>query len=639
MDTEQFDTLVSELEKRQARNPPVFLWSTGLLAALSYMYLALVLVFCLAVTVGVLAAALIHPNALTIKMALVLGLLFGGVSLAILRALWVKLEKPSGIELDKASAPDLVERIEKLRRQIGSTRFHRVLLQGDYNASVVQIQKLGLFGWSSNYLLLGLPLMQSLTPAEFDAVLAHEFAHLKGGHARFGNGLYRLRRSWEKLIEKLEGQRSAGAKMLSPFLTWFWPRFNARAFVLSRANEYEADALAAKIAGSHNIASALTRIAVYNRHLDESFWNQIIKRCAVEPLPPSNVYAEIPPFIRRGPDEADEAKWLKQAFLINTTTADTHPCLRERLVALNQLPHQDEAGRMLELRGPSAAEQYLGGNEKRLSETLGQEWAVRLMSYWQQRHAETKALAARLRETTVNSAESESAQIDQLWKKAEALAGLEGPSASQSTVDQLLALDPSHAGALFARGAFKVSLDDPTGVGDLIRSMELDMRWADEGLQALGAYYHRNGDRVGLKDIERRWSAHREASVEAQNERNTIELADTYLPPSLSPEQIHTIQQILESETTISAAWCARKQTRYLTDVPMHVLALRVRLPWWRFPSASLSQNVVNRVVSKLDVEGTFMVFVREQELATLGQHLEKIASTKIYEKVVTQKL
>ena len=634
MDSERFERLVSELEKEQTRRPRVFLWFTGLFAALGYLYLILVLAFCLMVTLGVVSVAIVHPNALTIKMVFVFGLLFGGLSLAILRALWIRLEKPVGIELNRSTAPGLVARIEDLRRQIGSTRFHQVLLQGNYNASVVQVQRLGLFGWSRNYLLLGLPLMQSLTPEEFDAVLAHEFAHLKGGHARFGNGLYRLRRSWEKLIEKLAEQRSAATKMLSLFLTWFWPRFNARAFVLSRANEYEADALAAKITGAHNIASALTRIAVYDRHLDESFWDQVLRRCAVEPHPPSNVYAEISPFIRRGPDAPDKSKWLKQAFLINTTTADTHPCLRERLAALKQLPQPEEAEAEIELRGPSAAERYLGENEKKLSETLGQEWALQVRSYWQQRHAETKALAARLQEASANSSESETTQIDQLWKKAEALAGLEGPSAAQSTIDQLLALDPSHAGALFAKGTFRVSLDDPDGVGDLIRSMDLDMRWADQGLQALGAYYHRNGDRAGLKDVERRWSAHQEVSIEAQNERNTIELGDTFLPPSLLPDQIRCIQEILESETTISKAWCAQKQTRHLKDVPMHVLALQIRIPWWRYASASLKQNIVSRVVSKLDLDGTFMVFIRELELAPLGKHLEKIANTQIYEKI-----
>ena len=42
----------------------------------------------------------------------------------------------------------------------------------------LQLPRLGIFGWYRNYLIIGMPLMKSLTCEQFKAVLAHEFGHL-----------------------------------------------------------------------------------------------------------------------------------------------------------------------------------------------------------------------------------------------------------------------------------------------------------------------------------------------------------------------------------------------------------------------------------------------------------------------------
>jgi len=195
--------------------------------------------------------------------------------------------------------------------------------------------------------------MQSMTPREFEAVLAHEFAHLAGGHGRFGNWLYRLRRSWQQLFAHLASQQTGGVKVLTVFLDWFWPRFNAHAFVLSRAQEYEADALAARTVGAKDIATALTRISVYDRHLDEAFWKRIYQRASREPEPPLNIFSELPTALKVGPEQENATKWMRQAFLINTTTNDTHPCLCERLAALQCLPPEEKRDRVPPLNGPN----------------------------------------------------------------------------------------------------------------------------------------------------------------------------------------------------------------------------------------------------------------------------------------------
>ena len=139
----------------------------------------------------------------------------------------------------------------------------RVLLTGDLNAAVVQVPRLGVFGWYKTYLLLGLPLMDAMEPDEFKAVVAHEFAHLSNQDSRLGSWLYRLRSSWERVMDSLSEQ--GAPRPLLAFINWFWPRFNASAFVLSRSQEYQADAFAALVTSPQASARGLQRLAVETR--------------------------------------------------------------------------------------------------------------------------------------------------------------------------------------------------------------------------------------------------------------------------------------------------------------------------------------------------------------------------------------
>jgi len=52
---------------------------------------------------------------------------------------------------------------------------------------VVQSPREGIVGWPRNYLLIGLPLMKTLSVDQFEAVLAHELGHVARGHGKVSN--------------------------------------------------------------------------------------------------------------------------------------------------------------------------------------------------------------------------------------------------------------------------------------------------------------------------------------------------------------------------------------------------------------------------------------------------------------------
>jgi Zn-dependent protease with chaperone function len=93
----------------------------------------------------------------------------------IVRSLWVRIPAPEGISIREDQAPNLFEAADRLSQQLRAPRPRDVILDGRFNAGVAQIPRFGVLGWSRNYLPSGSPLLDALTPEQFEAVLAHEF--------------------------------------------------------------------------------------------------------------------------------------------------------------------------------------------------------------------------------------------------------------------------------------------------------------------------------------------------------------------------------------------------------------------------------------------------------------------------------
>ena len=272
MTREEFDALIQRLEKISRKNPRLYLLRVIGLVVLAYGYLLTVLFGSLALSLVML------PLLVYVPFLAIFGLIaFGSIFLAMARGLWVKIEPPKGQPIKRAEAPRLFTLLDELCAALSLPPLHEVVIVGAMNAGVVQIPRFGIFGWHRNYLVLGLPLMQSLAPEEFKAVLAHEFAHSSRGHGRLGNWLYRVRRSWAQIFEQMGRRRTRFGRALFKGIHWFWPIFNGHVFVLARANEYEADACSVRPAGADAAANALVRTRIDTSFFSEKFWPDIFK--------------------------------------------------------------------------------------------------------------------------------------------------------------------------------------------------------------------------------------------------------------------------------------------------------------------------------------------------------------------------
>jgi Zn-dependent protease with chaperone function len=340
---ERWQSLVVRLIQEEREQPVLYRLRIVLLASLAYFYLLAILVSAvgLAWTLVSLFGFLITHFASFMVVRVLLPILFavGSFVLVLLGAMWVYIPSPRGIEINATDAAPLIIEIERLRQELKVGRIHHILLNDDFNAGVKQVPRLGVFGWTQNYLILGIPLMASLSPEQFRAIIAHELSHISGGHGRFSSWVYQLNVAWFQILVALEHEDSASVILFEAFFHWFAPLFAAYTFPVRRKHEYEADFSAARLVTAETMGSALIASNLAARAIAEG---------------------------RNGTlDRKTAQRWLNDVSTERINFTEVHPSLCERLRALQQKPMVPEPIQEMALT------RFLGYKAQRLAEQAG----------------------------------------------------------------------------------------------------------------------------------------------------------------------------------------------------------------------------------------------------------------------------
>lgn len=331
---------MSELDAQH--NPTAYRRHVMWFAALGYAYALASVVLGALMLLG--AAALWEQGRIFPVVTLGIGgLVIVWVSL---RSLLVRIPAPQGVDITEQEAPELFRLLRRMQRKVRGPLIHRVVVTNDYNAFIVQRPRFGLFGTAHNTLGLGLPLMLALPQRRLLAVLAHEYAHLRGSDGKLGTWIYRTRLAWQRLSDHAHDQDASSGDLFAlvtrGFVRWYAPRFTAKSFALARQEEYAADAVAARICGPEHTADALLDIRLKAPHLTHRLWRDYWQQASQFANPPLRPLAWVCAGKLRPPQLQDLEDTLRQLRNEPAHHSDTHPTTHERLDALGQPLHLPE---------------------------------------------------------------------------------------------------------------------------------------------------------------------------------------------------------------------------------------------------------------------------------------------------------
>jgi Zn-dependent protease with chaperone function len=619
MNKERFDTLVRELEHDAITRPAGYKFKVFLLAILGNVYIGTILSIVLALFM-VLVVSIFLLNALLLKLAIIIGFFLW----KIVKSMWVKVDPPQGTVIKPQQCPALFSMIHDLQQKLKTSRFHHVLITPDFNASVIQSPRLGLFGWQQNYLLIGLPLMKALTTEQFRAVLAHEFGHLSKGHGKIANWIYRQRLRWSRLLHSLESSESRGGFLFMPFLNSFVPFFNAYTFPLARANEYEADGVSAALTSTQTAAEALTSLDVIGSFLAERYWADIYKRADKEPQPGYAPYHLIGDRIAVDIDMESAQGWLDQAIARKTDTDDTHPSLSDRLEALG------EQARLSLPTREQTADQLLGGMLQEITDTFDLEWKNRVLPAWEQRYQEFQQGQQRLSALNKQLEAGQTLTDEEVYERAlltESIA-----EDAKSAIDQLSVAherSPENPYICFALGARLLQRNDDSGCALIKKAMQLDGNATARGCELLRDYYWRNENEEAARHWHQQLTNEWAVQEAAAKERSRITLKDRFERHALPEEQLTELKAALRAVPGLHKAYLVKKQVKHLADKPCYILGYKA-IKWYQLHSKRKVEEVFRRIQEDVPVPIDMQIINLDGENYRFGRKFHWMRGTRV---------
>jgi Zn-dependent protease with chaperone function len=614
--TRSYDAVVARLTEYAQRHPRGYRARVAGLALLGYAYLFIMLALLAGLVAALVFVILKNFGAYILFKAVIP---FVVLIWMIGRSLWVKFTPPEGIELRAADAPRLMAEIEEVRTAMQAPRVHRVLVTDEFNAGVSQYPRLGIFGGYRVYLVIGLPLLGALPPEEFRAVLAHEFGHVSRAHGRFGAWIMRVRRTWFQLLGELDEKNHPAQGLFTRFFRVYAPYFEACTSVLSRAQEFEADEMAARISPGA-VGPSLCRIEMAKRYLGRVFWPDVHAATRTSAEPPADVYRRLLADIPGAGAHASAGEWLAEELRQPTRTWDSHPATAERLAAVGVQPGPPPAFRT------SAAQALLGPRADALADELGRAWQEDVREHWAHEHQQALQAAEQLSalEAKADSL-TEAEEGERVWLTLQ----LHGAEVAVPMARALLDAGQEDASVHFLLGRSLAGEGDDAALPHLERAVALDHTYTPPACSIAAELLERLGRDEEAGAYHDRWSEYREMMTAAEQERSPAALTpkDVFLPHGLDAGQLAAVRGQLAAIPSIQRAYVVRKQVRHLPEEPLFIVGL---VPARRFGGSR--DRLADQVSQQVRLPGASLVLTLGGELKKFRAPLVGVPGSEVFD-------
>lgn len=281
------------LSNRQTR---IYLTLTVILGAAGYLFLLLfpALLIAMPVTLFFSVESVMSTQQWFLVTVQAMFLLTGAVmTYAIFK---LRFSPPSGLELTEAGFPRLFELLQELGEIYGEPRIDRVVLRDRFDVRIVKTPLNGFAFSTTRTLVIGLPVLLTMSPLDVHVLLARRVAQLAGKQSRLNSWLYFLRDMWGQYLSCCDGEGLLFARSVCAFFQSYVPRYRSFSVGIARSSELEADRYALQAINDRDTARSITCQVVTDTYLTRSYWPNVLqsaKQSGGSKLPPHAGMAKV----------------------------------------------------------------------------------------------------------------------------------------------------------------------------------------------------------------------------------------------------------------------------------------------------------------------------------------------------------
>ncbi|HKJ70738.1 MAG TPA: hypothetical protein VKA55_03215, partial [Gammaproteobacteria bacterium] len=405
---------------------------------------------------------------------------------ASLYLLGLRPRQPVGYTLTLDEAPALFALIEEVCHEYRggplsrAPVIHRLCVTGDYELAAVAVPRSAIPFAHRNTLVVGLPVLQTVTPSQFEALLSRQLAMLSGRDAPLTGALVRLRRSWFACAAAPAARPAFLHRLIMPLVGAYARFYGHLSRPLAMAYREAADQAALARVSSEDMVDGMVAYEVGARFVARKFWPTLERLADRVAKPPRLPYETLEQAFLKGVRPRERRSWLQAA--LRDRTRRTTPPLDRRIAHLSNNPP-----RLPAMPTVTAAREYLAETAGLIERHLDQRWLKANLGAWERRYSRRRMAERRIR-TLRERAESRSLN----GRELKDFLGLVRRYVDRPRAGALYkALLPNIAGnprANFVVGRLLLGCGDAEGIIVLEKAMALDSRYTAQACALIAGF-------------------------------------------------------------------------------------------------------------------------------------------------------
>ena len=339
----------------------------GILFLLVFPYLVITLPFTLYQTV---IQAQEMKDWIDSAILLTIIILSAGFSWAIIK---LKFSLPTGLDVTAEKFPHLYKLIEELREEFANPKIDRIILRDKYDIHVIKTPRSGMPFLNKRTLIIGLPVLQTMSPLYFRALLARRIGQLSTEHTPITTRLYFLNDIWMQFSLSCKHSKNIFTKILGYFFRLYSPLYQMILKPLLQEEELEADRYGMDLINDRDMNECLVYEEVVTRFLETKFWPKIYHLAKRSKTPEFLPYSQITKVVKAGITDEEISEAIQTALKLDINHPDAMPSLASRL---NHLGHAKPLPP--KRLNKTAAEYYLGKSLAKIIELFDKRWLSKI---------------------------------------------------------------------------------------------------------------------------------------------------------------------------------------------------------------------------------------------------------------------
>jgi len=352
--------------------PNTYAATQVVLALVGYAYLLLFPVLFLA-GIWTLGSYVVLEQATGNAMHFLGWTLITGISaLVTIRLTKIKFNATPGVTLDAPMANKLHQLLDKFSEETTIPRIDRIVVTEQLSIDLVKTPTMAIPFWSSNTLVIGLPLMQCLSPEYFECAVIRKLLQYTKQRNSVIKWLHQLRNVWLLYMNVLSKNVTLGTLPLAIFFQLYAPLYRDLSTPVAHRNELDADLDTLQFVNDEDLLQTIEAVIVAKIYLDQQYWPKILKAIKENQEMDIQPYSNLEEILKQGLTTKNTKRWLDSVFESESHRLKAIPSLRARMYNIGRARI-----RIPERIQQTAAQIYLEHDYTKVVDGVNQLWMQR----------------------------------------------------------------------------------------------------------------------------------------------------------------------------------------------------------------------------------------------------------------------